>query len=63
MRVGGAEHQILYTRQALDETIRRALSEARVVCATLPECRAPCARGRHAYAFSRAPAGTTPVVT
>jgi hypothetical protein len=30
MRVGSAEHQILYARQAQDETVPRAPSEARV---------------------------------
>ncbi len=40
MRVGTAEHRILYVRVAQGETVRRAPSEARAAARTLPEQRA-----------------------
>ena len=62
MRVGAAEHPILYTRQAPGDPCltRPVFSPGHEV--TLPPASGDVSRGRRGYALSTAPAGSTPVV-
>jgi hypothetical protein len=65
MRVGRAEHQILYAYQQDENRFTRAPSKARVARRPYPDDGQRVARGCIAsgYAFRSAPAGTAPVST